>query len=129
MRAKATGIGGVFFKCKDGKALREWYHKHLGIAVEDYGASFSWNKTEGHTVWGTFKQETQYFDPSQKEFMINFRVDNLELLLKQLQEEGINPVGEMQIFEYGKFAHIMDPESNKIELWEPNDEEYAKLVK
>lgn len=126
--ARVTGIGGVFFKCKDPKKLRDWYQKHLGFKTEDYGATFQWLGANGHTVWGTFNHDTKYFTPSEKEFMINFRVDDLESMLAQLKHDGIEQIGKTEVHDYGKFAHIMDPEGNKIELWEPNDEEYSKLL-
>jgi lactoylglutathione lyase len=133
MTKRVTGIGGIFFKCNDPKAQREWYTNHLGLKVDDYGATFEWRESDdpekkGHTVWSTFKNDTDYFAPSEKEFMINFRVENLKELLAALKKEGIQQVGEVQEFEYGKFAHIMDPEGNKIELWEPQPEAYGKMV-
>lgn len=123
-KAKVTGIGGFFFKAKDPKALMNWYAKHLGVATDDYGATFRWkdfNGNEGTTSWSPFNETTKYFLPSEKPFMQNFRVDNLELLLHQLTTNGIGRVGEIQHFAYGKFAWIIDPEGNKIELWEPVD--------
>ena len=113
--------------------LREWYQKHLCLNTDKYGTSFEWRKTEsperkGFTVWSTFSQDTKYFAPSTKKFMINLRVENLELLLGELKKEGITIVGEIQTYDCGKFAHIMDPEGTKIELWEPNDAEYDKML-
>ncbi len=130
---RVTSIGGIFFKCNDPKAQREWYANHLGLKVDDYGTSFEWRKSDkpeekGFSVWSTFKNDTDYFQPSQKDFMVNFRVDDLEALLEVLKKEGVQQVGEMQVFEYGKVAHIMDPEGNKIELWEPNDGQYGDMV-
>ncbi|MFT7589947.1 MAG: putative enzyme related to lactoylglutathione lyase [Limisphaerales bacterium] len=130
---RVTGIGGVFFKCKDSEAQKLWYEKHLGIPASQYGFSFQWNKNEGsdspgHTAWSPFKTDTKYFEPSQKDFMFNYRVDDLDALLKVLKEEGVEIVGEPESFEYGKFAWIMDPEGNKIELWQPFDEVYAKML-
>ncbi len=125
---KVTGLGGIFFKCKDAGIMNDWYIKHLGFKqAEDGGILFEWRDTDkpdqkGYTVWGPFKETTKYFEPSQKDFMINLRVQNLEELLKQLKEEGVSIVGEMETYEYGKFGWIMDPEGNKIELWEPKDE-------
>lgn len=126
MKKRVTGIGGVFFKCADPKAQKEWYNKHLGFNAGDYGGVFEWCEADdpqkkGQTAWNTFKQETKYFEPSTKEFMINYRVENLEELLAELKKEGVQLVGEMQSYDYGKFAHIMDPEGNKIELWEAID--------
>ena len=127
MSKKVTGIGGVFFKCKDPKAVNEWYKTHLGFDTTPYGTSFEWRHAEdptqkGTTVWNPFKEETKYFEPSTKDFMINYRVDNLVELVAQLKLEGVTIVDEMQSFDYGKFIHIMDPEGNKIELWEAVDE-------
>jgi lactoylglutathione lyase len=120
---KVTGIGGIFFKCKDTKETRSWYQKHLGIEQGPYGTNFEWRdlddpEKKGSTVWSPFKAETDYFQPSEKEFMINYRVDDLEALMVELRAEGVTIIGEMQVYDYGKFAHIMDPEGNKIELWE-----------
>ncbi len=133
MQKRVTGIGGIFFKCEDPAAVREWYATHLGFNTDQYGTSFEWRHAEkperkGHTVWSTFPMDTNYFAPSGKDFMINLRVENLEWLLAELKKEGIEQIGEMQVYEYGKFAHITDPEGNKIELWEPNDDEYEKMV-
>ena len=126
MQKRVTGIGGIFFKCNDPVGIREWYNQHLGLNAGQYGATFDWRQDDdpekkGSTVWSTFKKETEYFAPSEKEFMVNFRVENLEWLLGELKKEGIEPLGEMQVFDYGKFAHIMDPEGNKIEFWESID--------
>jgi predicted enzyme related to lactoylglutathione lyase len=121
---KVTGIGGIFFKTKNPQQIKEWYGKHLGFNIDPYGTMFETRNIDNpekktYTVWSPFKEDTNYFEPSTKEFMINYQVENLEALLKVLQSEGIEPIGEMQVYEYGKFAHIMDPEGNKIELWEP----------
>lgn len=125
---KVTGIGGIFFKAKDADNMRKWYETHLGIKNEAYGTKFDWRDAEdadkkGYTLWAPFKAESKYFEPSEKEFMINFRVENMDELVKELQAEGITLLGEVQTYEYGKFAHIMDPEGNKIELFEAFDEE------
>jgi predicted enzyme related to lactoylglutathione lyase len=130
---RVTAIGGIFFKCDDPKAQRDWYANHLGLKVDDYGTSFEWRKSDnpdekGYSVWSTFKKDTDYFEPSKKDFMINFRVEDLDALLVELKKEGVQIVGEVQTFEYGKFAHIMDPEGNKIELWQSSDGEYGKMV-
>jgi len=124
---KVTGIGGVFFKCKDPEKIREWYNTHLGIDAGQYGASFEWREEsdstkKGSTQWTPFKESTKYFEPSTKEFMINYRVANLEELVKELRQQGVEIIGEIQSFDYGKFAHIVDVEGNKIELWEPAGE-------
>ncbi|GHN00359.1 glyoxalase [Cytophagales bacterium WSM2-2] len=126
---RVTGLGGVFFKSDDAKKLREWYGKHLGLPVTEWGATFEWidpdhkdAKTPATTAWSTFAKDTKYFEPSQKPFMFNYRVENLVELLKVLKEEGVEIVGEIQEFSYGKFGWILDPEGNKIELWEPKDD-------
>lgn len=128
---RVTGLGGFFFKTKDAASLKSWYSKHLGFIIDEYGATFSWHKEngqKGYTVWSLFKEDTTYFNPGTKPFMINFRVENLEELLKTLKEEGIQVVGEMEVYEYGKFGWIQDPEGNKIELWEPNDDKFGKIL-
>ncbi len=130
---KVTGIGGIFFKCKDPKILKEWYNKNLGLNIDQYGTNFEWRYTDnkdrkGFLLWAPFKETTKYFQPSEKDFMINYRVNNLNMLLKELQAAGINPVDTVETVSYGKFVHLMDPEGNKIELWEPNDVEYEKLT-
>ncbi len=125
--AKITGIGGVFFKCKDPKAVNEWYKTHLGMDVGAYGANFEWCDAEdtsktGSTAWNTFPENTKYFEPSTKDFMINYRVDNLEAIVEQLKAEGVTIVDEIETYDYGKFVHIVDVEGNKVQLWEPTDE-------
>lgn len=125
MSKKVTGIGGVFFKCKDPKAINEWYKTHLGFETTPYGTSFEWKQLEddkkGLTQWNAFPDNTKYFEPSTKEFMINYRVENLEALIEELKKEGVTIVDKMETYDYGKFVHILDPEGNKIELWEPAD--------
>ncbi len=121
---KVTGIGGVFFKCKNPNEVNEWYKKHLGFDTTPYGASFEWREEEdsskkGMTQWSTFAENTNYFAPSEKEFMINYRVENLEALVAELKKENVPILDEIAVYEYGKFIHILDPEGNKIELWEP----------
>ncbi|CAN5226535.1 VOC family protein [soil metagenome] len=130
---RVTSIGGIFFKCEDPKAQRDWYANHLGFKTDDYGTTFEWRKSDqqeekGYSVWSTFPKDTDYFAPSKKEFMINFRVEDLENLLIELKKEGVQIIGEVQNFEYGKFAHIMDPEGNKIELWEAIDNAFEEMV-
>lgn len=121
---RVTGLGGFFFKTKDPDQTKKWYNKHLGIPTDQYGSTFWWKDKEGNdcsTQWSPMKEDTKYFSPSQKEFMMNFRVDNLVELLKVLREEGVIVVSEIEEYEYGKFGWILDPEGNKIELWEPVD--------
>ncbi len=123
---KVTGIGGVFFKCKDPEKVKEWYKTHLGIDAGAYGASFEWRQDEdpakkGTTQWNPFPDTTKYFEPSSKEFMINYRVENLEALVEELRKEGVTIADKIETYDFGKFIHIIDPEGNKIELWEPGE--------
>ena len=122
---RVTGIGGVFFKSKDPKALGAWYREHLGIDVQDWGgAAFAWKGPDnpegiGTTVWSPFQADTQYFAPSAAPFMINYRVEDVRALLAVLRTEGVQIEGEVQESEFGTFGWIVDPEGNKLELWQP----------
>jgi predicted enzyme related to lactoylglutathione lyase len=127
---RVTGIGGIFFKADQPEALRAWYQEHLGIPNEKYGASFWWRDDEnpdrrGMTIWSIFARESTYFDPSTSPFMINYRVDNLDALLEQLRAEGVTIDPKREDHEYGRFAWIIDPAGNRIELWEPPKSESA----
>jgi predicted enzyme related to lactoylglutathione lyase len=129
---KVTGIGGIFFKCKDPQKMREWYRIHLGLNTNQYGSVFEWRQgadttKKGFTQWSPFAETTKYFEPSTKDFMINYRVENLEALLDQLKKDSVTIADKVEIADYGKFVHIIDIEGNKVELWEPNDVEYEKL--
>lgn len=131
---RVTGIGGIFFKCKSPKAMRAWYQELLGLNTNNYGAVFEWRQGEdtskkGFTQWSPFSEKTTYFSPSEKDFMINYRVDNLTDLVQQLKIEGVTITDTIETYDYGKFIHIMDIEGNKIELWEPNDAVYEKMGK
>ncbi len=128
---RVIGLGGIFFKCSDPEKLKAWYGKHLGLPVDDYGANFEFREAEdpskkGTTVWSPFKESTKYFEPSQKQFMINYRVEDLEWLVGELKKEGVTILDEIQSFDYGKFVHILDPEENKIELWQASDIGFEK---
>ncbi len=130
---RVTGIGGIFFKSKDPKQTKNWYKNHLGLNTDEYGTSFEWREADhpekkGYTAWNIMPESTDYFKPSEKDFMINFRVDDLEALVEQLKKEGVTVLDEIETYEYGKFVHILDPEGNNIELWEPFDEEYEKIA-
>lgn len=130
---RVTGIGGIFFKCENPQSMKKWYDTHLGFNTDDYGTSFEWKQADdpdkkGFSVWSPFDAKTKYFEPSQKEFMVNYRVENLEWLLEELKKEGVQVLDEIETVEYGKFAHIIDPEGNKIQLWEAFDEEYDKMA-
>jgi predicted enzyme related to lactoylglutathione lyase len=120
--AKVIGVGGVFFKSPDPKAIGEWYQKHLGLPVEPpYGANFKpIDMPENSlTVWAPFKHDTDYFAPSQQNFMFNLIVDDVEQALAQVIEGGATQVGEVQKEDYGSFGWFIDPDGNKVELWQP----------
>lgn len=121
---KVTGVGGIFFFSDNPDQTKEWYNKNLGLEVNEYGSSFEYRNANrpdeiNYLQWSPFKTGNKYFEPSKKEFMINYRVQNLEGLQKKLKENGVTILDEIETFEYGKFLHIMDSEGNKIELWEP----------
>jgi predicted enzyme related to lactoylglutathione lyase len=124
---RVTGVGGIFFKSQNPEQTREWYKKHLGIDAGPYGAKIPWAQegdtaTKGYTLWTPFSEKTKYFEPSTKDFMINYRVDNLVALVDELKKEGVAVLDEIATYDYGKFVHILDNEGNKIELWEPAGE-------
>ena len=130
---RVTGVGGIFFKCKDPDKVKAWYKAHLGFDTDQYGTSFEWRQAEegtqkGFTQWTPFTAGTKYFEPSTKDFMFNYRVENIEKLVELLKEEGVEVLDEIESFDYGKFVHILDLEGNKIELWEPVDEEFDKIA-
>ena len=129
---RIAGIGGIFFKAKDPKKLRDWYGQHFGMKIEQMGCNFEWRQgadstKKGFTLWVPFKETTKYFQPSDKQFMINYRVEHLNDLLSQLKKGGVMPTDSVEKVSYGSFVHLMYPEGNKIELWEPNDVEFAKM--
>ncbi len=116
---RVTGIGGIFFKARDPAALRAWYKEHLGIDVQAWGgAAFTWSDT-GTTIWNVNDADGSYFAPSKASFMINYRVADLHALVAALKSEGCEVLEKIEESEYGKFAWVMDPEGNKVELWEP----------
>jgi predicted enzyme related to lactoylglutathione lyase len=121
---RVTGIGGIFFKARDPKALGEWYRNHLGIDVQEWGGTaFRWNEPEacpeGITVWSLFPADTKYFEPGSSPFMVNYRVADLAGILAALRAEGCNVDDKTETSEYGRFGWVVDPEGNRIELWEP----------
>jgi predicted enzyme related to lactoylglutathione lyase len=122
---RVTGIGGIFFKANDPKTLQAWYKQHLGIDVQPWGgAAFTWTDNEGKpfagtTIWSIGSAEGDQFAPSTSTFMINYRVDDLLALVKVLREEGCHVLEKVDDSEYGKFAWVIDPEGNKVELWQP----------
>lgn len=129
---KVTGIGGIFFHSKNPQDMRDWYGKNLGLAMDEYGSPFEFrnaNRPEeiNYLRWSPFEEGTDYFSPSEKEFMINYRVQNIEGLVKKLRGNGVTIVDEIEEFDYGEFVHIIDPEGRKIELWEPNDDFFTLM--
>ncbi len=129
---RVTGIGGIFFRTKSPKETKEWYGENLGLAITDHGSSFEFrnaNRPEeiNYLIWGAFNEETTYFDPSKKEFMINYRVQHIEALVANLRDNGVTIVDTIETYSYGKFVHIMDPEGNKLELWEPIDSVFTNM--
>jgi len=126
---RVTGLGGVFFKARDPKALGDWYRSHLGLNVEEWGGvAFRWvtddNPTgTGTTIWNPFNAETSYFAPSTASFMINFRVHDLHALLAALRAEGCDVDAKVEESEYGKFGWVQDPEGNRVELWQPPEDQ------
>jgi catechol 2,3-dioxygenase-like lactoylglutathione lyase family enzyme len=122
---RVTGIGGIFFKARNPGELREWYRRHLGIPIEEWGgAVFRWQSPDnpsgtGTTVWSIFEPDSSYFGPGSSQFMLNFRVDDLHALLALLRAEGCNVEDRAEDSEYGKFGWVTDPEGNRVELWEP----------
>ena len=130
---RVVGIGGVFIKCQDKASQAAWYRRHLGIPAGDYGHSFLWRdeadpQSVGYTVWSTFPADTKYFQPSDAKAMINYRVDDLVALVSALTDEGVKLVGGIDDEENGKFAWILDPEGNKIELWQPIHDVFEKMA-
>lgn len=133
-KKRVTGIGGIFFKTKNPDETKLWYRKHLGFNTDEYGTCFEWRqaddgKKKGFSQWSPFSESTKYFNPSSKEFMINYRVADLEWLVEKLKEEGVKVLDDIERFDYGKFVHILDHDGNKIELWEPVDEVFDEGVK
>jgi predicted enzyme related to lactoylglutathione lyase len=129
---KVTGIGGIFFFSEDPGKSKEWYAKNLGLDVNDWGSSFEFRNANrpdeiNYLQWSPFKQGSEYFAPSKKDFMINYRVQNIEGLVNKLKENGVTIVDTIETYDYGKFIHIMDAEGNKIELWEPVDSVFTTM--
>lgn len=122
---RVTGIGGIFFQAQDPAAMHAWYKTHLGIDVQSWGGTaFTWadgdgNAMKGTTVWSIGKADGDHFAPSKAPFMINYRVDDIDALLAALRAEGCNVLDKTDDSEYGKFGWVMDPEGNKVELWQP----------
>ena len=133
MNKKVTGIGGIFFKCQNPGNMKDWYSKNLGLVTDEYGSPFEFRNANNpdeinYLQWSPFPHDTKYFEPSKKEFMINYRVYNLDELVAQLKKDGVEIIDNIEEFEYGKFVHILDPEGNKIELWEPVDKIFTNML-
>jgi len=129
---KVTGIGGIFFFSDNPEQTKDWYAKNLGLEINEWGSSFEFrnaNRPEeiNYLQWSPFKKGSEYFAPSKKEFMINYRVQNIERLVKKLQENGVTIVDSIVAYDYGKFIHILDDEGNKLELWEPIDSVFTEM--
>lgn len=132
-KPRVTGIGGIFFKSNNPNQTKQWYRDHLGLQTDQWGTNFEWfqgrdHTKKGFTQWSLMTEDSPHMKPSRKDFMINYRVIHIEKLVEELKSKGVEILDEIETFEYGKFVHILDPEGNKIELWEPNDEEYDKYV-
>lgn len=131
-RKKVTGIGGIFFKAQEPEKMKDWYAEHLGLLTNEYGSLFEFRQADqpekkGYLQWSPFSADTTYFAPSEKGYMINYRVAHIEALVDELKAAGVTVLDEIETYEYGKFVHILDPEGNKLELWEPVDEVFTQL--
>lgn len=129
---KVTGIGGIFFFSENPEKTKDWYAENLGLEVNEWGSSFEFRNANrpdeiNYLQWSPFKQGSEYFLPSGKEFMINYRVQNLEGLVNKLKNNGVTILDSIETYDYGKFVHIMDADGNKIELWEPIDSVFTEM--
>lgn len=129
---KVTGIGGIFFFTDNPNETRDWYSNNLGLEINEWGSSFEFRNANNpdeinYLQWSPFKSGSEYFLPSEKDFMINYRVQNIEGLVRNLKANGVIVVDKIETYEYGKFVHIMDLDSNKIELWEPVDSVFTNM--
>ena len=129
---RVTGIGGIFFFSDDPAATREWYGENFGMAIDNYGSPFEFRNANNpdeinYLSWSPCRTGSEYFAPSKREFMINYRVNNIEGLVNKLRENGVLILDSITGYEYGKFVHLMDPDGNKIELWEPIDSFFTQM--
>jgi len=129
---KIIGLGGIFFKAQSPKKLQKWYAQHLGLVLNPYGATFEMRNAKNpdkikYIHWSVFANDTDYFNPSKKSFMINYRVQEIEKLVKKLKGIGVTIVDKINTYPYGKFVHILDPEGNAIELWEPKEDFFDSM--
>ena len=132
-KPNVIGVGGIFFKAKKPSHLRKWYKDHLSFNLNPYGSSFEFRNANNpekvqYFLWSVCKNDTDYFSPSTKEFMVNFRVENIEKTVAYLRKVGTKIIDEVTTYPYGKFVHILDPEGNAIELWEANDDFFSDLM-
>ena len=124
---RITGVGGIFFKCKDPAAVKAWHKEHLGFHTDTHGTMFSFREADdpqktAYLQWSPFPADTDYFGPPEQSFMLNYRVEGIEALVEKLEAEGVTICDAIETYSYGKFVHILGPEGEKIELWEPTDE-------
>ena len=132
-KPKVIGVGGIFFKAKKPSRLRKWHKDHLSFNLNPYGSSFEFRNANNpekvqYFLWSVLKNDTDYFSPSTKEFMVNFRVENIEKTVAYLRKIGTKIIDEVTTYPYGKFVHILDPEGNAIELWKANDDFFSDLM-
>ena len=130
--SKVTGIGGIFFRSDDPPKTRDWYRDNLGLATDQYGTNFEWRQADagvhkGFTQWAPFSRDTEYFERDDQEFLVNYRVDDLDGMLAQLRLNDV-VIGEVTVHDYGRFVHITDCDGRTVELWEPDDSQYEKIV-
>jgi len=131
-KGKVTGIGGIFFKCTDPEKTKAWYTEHMGMTTDQWGAPFEYRlsdnpEVKGFLQWSPFKEDSTHFTPSKKEWMINYRVDDIVAMVDRLKAEGVTICDKIETYDYGKFVHIMDDDGNKIELWEPVDNAFDDM--
>ncbi len=130
--SKIIGIGGIFFKSEAPEKLKKWYAQHLGLVLNNYGATFEMRHLKEpqkakYIHWSVFPNDTDYFYPSDKPFMINYRVQEIEIMVINLKKMGVKIIDKITSFPYGKFVHILDPEGNAIELWEPKEDFFDSM--
>lgn len=133
-KGRVTGVGGIFFQCDDPKEMREWYAEHFSLIADDYGALFEFRDgndpdKKAYLQWSTMSRGAKHFEPSKSPFMVNYRVEHIEALVEQLREADVTILDEIASYDYGKFVHILDPEGNKVELWEPVDAVFTEYSK
>ncbi len=131
VKKKVTGIGGILFKSDNPEKTKEWYAKHLGFNTDEHGTTFQWQDSEGqkgHTVWSPMDRDHAHFDEGDRDYMLNLRVDDLDMILEEMKADGVEQIGDIQSYDYGRFAYVKDPDGMKIELWEPNDQSFDEMA-